>query len=156
VANEKGAQVGGRQHQTYPNEAWRRDRGTTRIWISGSSASIQVLTITVDNGDDPPLRFDAVRPQSMERGGCTSSRKGRTNLKLYYGDPKLAAPVYDYAKFFRERRRSVRAQLGAEDAERGVYRTPGRSSPGRSGTKECFGWPMLLVVAVLTLLAVRG
>jgi len=153
VANEKGAQVG---VGSISRIQMKRGGATVDyedldIRIFGEHSG---LTITVDNGDDPPLRFDAVRPQSMERR-LYFEPQGRTNLKLYYGDPKLAAPVYDYAKFFREDAGALRAQLGAEMRNAAFTGRPD-DRPWSERHKGVLWVAMLLVVAVLTLLAVRG
>jgi hypothetical protein len=112
------------------------------------------LTITIDNGDDQPLTFDAIRPQSLERR-LYFEPQGRANLKLYYGDEKLAAPVYDYAKFFHQEPAATQAQLGQD--------TPNTAFTGRpddrpwSERHNAVLWlAMLLAVAVLAVLAVRG
>ncbi len=56
--------------------------------------------IIVRNGDDPPL---PIRPvlQTVERR-MYFDPKGATAFKVYYGDPKVEAPVYEYDKLFRE------------------------------------------------------
>src|ERR1700757_1385307 len=71
------------------------------------------LTITIDNGDDPPISFDRVQPQSLERR-LYFEPQGKRTLKLYYGDDKLSSPVYDYAKFFREDPNAAVAELAPE------------------------------------------
>ena len=39
---------------------------------------------------------------------------GPAQLTLFYGDEKLSAPVYDYAKLFQRDQRAPRARLAAE------------------------------------------
>ena len=112
------------------------------------------IKVTVDNGDDPPLKFDAVQPQSLERR-LYFEPQGKTSLKLYYGDEKLSAPVYDYAKFFKTDPTAVQARLA-----------PGSHNPAYTGRPDDRPWSerhqvilwmaMLLVVAVLALLAIRS
>jgi len=48
------------------------------------------IAIIVDNGDDPPLMFDAIQPQSLERR-LYFEPQGKNSLKLYCGDEKLTA-----------------------------------------------------------------
>jgi hypothetical protein len=57
------------------------------------------INVIVENGDDPPLSIGSVKPLSVERR-LYFDPNGKTSLQLYYGDPKLEAPSYDYAKFF--------------------------------------------------------
>ena len=153
VANEKGAQVGAGNISRIQMKRGGAvvDYEDLDIRIFGEHSG---LTISVDNGDDPPLTFDAVRPQSMERR-LYFEPQGRGNLKLYYGDPKLTAPVYDYAKFFREDAGALRSQLGAEMRNAAFTGRPD-DRPWSERHKGVLWVAMLLMVAVLTLLAVRG
>ncbi len=153
VANDKGAQVGAGNISRIQMKRGGAavDYEDLDIRIFGEHSG---LTITVDNGDDPPLKFEGIRPQSMERR-IYFEPQGRADLKLYYGDPKLTAPVYDYAKFFREDARAVRAQLGAEMRNAAFAGRPD-DRPWSERHKGVLWVVMLLVVTVLTLLAVRG
>ncbi len=73
------------------------------------------INITVENGDDPPLPIEFVKPLSFERR-LYFDPKGKGVLQLYYGDPKLEAPSYDYGKFFQQSADAAVAQLGAAQA----------------------------------------
>jgi hypothetical protein len=112
------------------------------------------LTITVDNGDDPPLAIDKVQPKSVERR-LYFEPQGKTSLTLYYGDDKLTAPVYDYAKLFREDANAAQAQVGAEGANAGYANRPDER-PWSERHKAVLWAAMLLAVAVLGSLAFRG
>jgi len=137
----------------------RVNRGGTTVisenlTVSAPDVHSELVTVMVDNGDDPPLRFDAVQPQSLERR-LYFEPQGKTSLKLYYGDEKLSAPVYDYAKFFKTDPTAVQARLA-----------PGSHNPAYTGRPDDRPWSerhqvilwmaMLLVVAVLALLAIRS
>jgi uncharacterized membrane protein len=112
------------------------------------------LTITIDNGDDPPLPITKVQPQSVERR-LYFEPQGKTSLKLYYGDDQLAAPVYDYAKLFREEENAALAQLGAE-AMNSAYSNRPDERPWSERHKAVLWAALLLAVAVLGSLAFRG
>ena len=112
------------------------------------------LTISVDNGDDPPLPIRQVRPQSVERR-LYFEPQGKSSLKLYYGDEKLAAPVYDYAKLFHEDPNATPAQLGNESANSNFTTRPD-DRPWSEKHKAVLWAAMLLAVAVLGSLAFRG
>lgn len=111
------------------------------------------LTITVDNGDDPPLPFQ-VQPQSLERR-LYFEPQGKTALKLYYGDEKLTTPVYDYAKFFREDPAASPAKLEPEIANAAYTGRPD-DRPWSERHKGVLWGAMLLAVALLAWLAFRG
>jgi hypothetical protein len=112
------------------------------------------LKITVDNGDNPPLAISGVQLLSVERR-VYFDPPGKSLLRLYYGDPKLESPVYDYARFFKADAAAAHAELGA-----------GAHNPAYSGRPDDRPWSerhtailwlaMLLAVAVLAALAIRG
>jgi hypothetical protein len=70
-------------------------------------------TITIDNGDDVPLKVESVRLQMLERDLCFENA-GSGNYALYYGDAALSAPRYDYATLFTPQSDASKAALGAE------------------------------------------
>jgi hypothetical protein len=112
------------------------------------------LTITIDNGDDPPLPFQKVQPQSLERR-LYFEPQGKTTLKLYYGDEKLTTPVYDYAKFFREDPNASPAKL-APETPNAAYTGRPDERPWSERHKSVLWTAMLLAVALLGWLAFRG
>jgi Protein of unknown function (DUF3999) len=112
------------------------------------------VTVTITNGDDPPLRLVSVQPLALERR-IYFDPSGRSSLKLYYGDPNLEAPVYDYAKFFQEDPAALLAQLGVglHNAE---YTGRPDERPWSERHKVILWAAMLGAVAVLAVLAFRG
>jgi Protein of unknown function (DUF3999) len=124
------------------------------VSVDLSSPHHDHLTVTIENGDDPPLQLASVQPLAVERR-IYFDPGGKNSLKLYYGDEKLEPPVYDYAKFFQESPNAVLAQLG-----------PGMHNPAYSGRPDERPWSdrhqallwvaMLLAVAVLAVTAFRS
>ena len=112
------------------------------------------LTVTIDNGDDPGLTFDSVQPQSIERRLFFEPQR-ETVLNLYYGDQKLAAPVYDYAKFFKADPAPVQARLGT-GTDNPAYRGRPDDRPWSERHRSLLWTAMLLAVAVLAGLAIRS
>jgi Protein of unknown function (DUF3999) len=112
------------------------------------------FTVTIANGDDPPLKLLKLEPLALERR-IYFDPSGRSSLKLYYGDPKLEPPVYDYAKFFQEDPAAVQAQLGPgiHNAE---YAGRPDERPWSERHKAVLWAAMLVAVAVLATLAFRG
>ncbi len=119
--------------------------------ISGASGSI---TLNIDNGDNPPLKITATDALAIERR-VYFDPQGKSALRLYYGDEKLEAPAYDYARFFHVEPSPAEAQLG-----------PGSHNPRYAGRPDERPWSerhtailwtaMLVVVLGLALLAFRG
>ena len=70
-------------------------------------------TITIDNGDDPPIQLDSVTLQMRERTLCFEAAGGAA-YTLYYGDSALTAPRYDYAALFAPQPNAAQATLGQE------------------------------------------
>jgi uncharacterized protein DUF3999 len=154
VANEKGVQItAGNISRIRMNRA-----GATAIAedltvnIFGDYTSR--ITITVDNGDDPPIPFERVQPESLERR-LYFEPQGKTSLKLFYGDDRLSSPVYDYAKFFREDPNVTQAQLAPEMANP-AYRSRPDDRPWTERHRLIMWAALVVAVAVLAWLALRG
>jgi len=112
------------------------------------------LTITVDNGDNPPLAIAAVQVLSIERR-IYFDPQGKTSLRLYYGDDKVDAPVYDYARFFKADPAAARAELGA-GAHNEAYGGRPDERPWSERHNAVLWVAMVLAVVVLAALAIRG
>lgn len=119
--------------------------------VAGNSGQ---LILNIDNGENPPLTITAAEPLALERR-VYFDPQGKTVLKLYYGDEKLTAPAYDYARFFHVAVSPAIAQLG-----------PGAHNPQYAGRPDERPWSeqhmgllwaaMLLAVLGLAVLALRG
>jgi uncharacterized protein DUF3999 len=112
------------------------------------------IKVTIQNGDDPPLPIDRVQPLSTERR-LYFDPKGKTALQLYYGDAKLEAPTYDYAKFFEQTADASPAQLGPAAANPQFAARPD-DRPWSERHSYLLWLAMLLAVIVLGGLAFRG
>ena len=79
--------------------------------------------IEIENGDDEPLPIAAVRLEMRQRKICFEAPVAGWDLALYYGDTRLAAPEYDYARLFVPSRAALAAELGPERLNAN-YRAP--------------------------------
>jgi hypothetical protein len=89
-----------------------------RLSVDAPAAMFDIAahwTITVENGDDPPLQFGAVRLEMSERDLCFDAGAD-SDYALYYGDPALNAPQYDYARLFVSQPAASIATLGPEQS----------------------------------------
>jgi hypothetical protein len=121
------------------------------ITISGNYGQ---LTLAINNGDNPPLAVTAAEPLAFERR-VYFDPMGKTTLRLYYGDEKLSAPDYDYARFFRLDASPAEAQLGAGEHNAQFSGRP----DDRPWSERHMGvlWAaMVLAALALALLAFRG
>ena len=112
------------------------------------------LTIHVENGDDRPLRDLATQLLSVERR-IYFDPGSRTALKLYAGDEKLDMPIYDYAKFFQQDAAAVEAKL-EPDKVNPDHRDRPDDRPWSEQHAVLLWTAMILAIAVLAILAVRG
>jgi hypothetical protein len=112
------------------------------------------LKITLDNGDNPPLPISTVQLQSVERR-LYFDPQGKSLLRLYYGDNKLDAPVYDYARFFKADPAAAQAELGP-GTHNPTYSSRPDDRPWSERHKVILWLAMSLAVIVLAGLAIRG
>ncbi len=77
-------------------------------------------TVSVENGDDAPLPLASVRLEMLERKVCFEPGS-RNGYALFYGDPMLPAPQYDYAALHASTTPTPMAVAGAEQLN-GEYR----------------------------------
>jgi len=112
------------------------------------------LTITIDNGDNPPLSIAGAQLLSIERRVYFDSQE-KSSLRLYYGDAKLDSPVYDYARFFHANPAAAKAELGA-GTHNAAYSGRPDDRPWSERHNAVLWLAMLLAVAGLAALAIRG
>ena len=118
------------------------------------SVHARKYVLTIENGDDPPLKLEAVEPLTIERR-VYFDPKEKTSLRLYYGDEKLTAPVYDYDKFFQESAHPAVAQLGASRANSQYAGRPD-DRPWSERHQGVMWVAMLVAIVGLAAVALRG
>jgi hypothetical protein len=94
-----------------PHGAGLADTGVVR-WV-----------ITVANGDDVPLAIERAELMMRERHLCFAGTMAGA-YTLYYGDPALRAPQYDYARLFEIASKMQRLPLSAEQPNANVQPRP--------------------------------
>lgn len=111
-------------------------------------------TITIHNQDDLPITLQSIALQMTARMLCFDAQPGG-DYALYYGDPALTAPHYDYAQLFALDRNAARATLGQEHANP-LYQ-PRRDTRPFTERHPALLW-IALIVAILILgaLALRS
>jgi len=118
------------------------------------SGSYGQITINIDNADNPPLTLSSVQPLTLERR-IYFDPAGKSGIRLYYGDPGLAAPIYDYARFLHVDASAAQAQLGP-----GMHNAEYTGRPDERPWSERHGtvlWSaMIAAVLILSVLALRG
>jgi hypothetical protein len=105
-------------------------------------------TITIDNGDDAPLKLTDVKLEMLERTLCFDAAAG-TQYTLFYGDTALDSPRYDYATLFTPQAGAAAATLGLAQANPAYQARP----DDRPFTEK---HPALLWVALIAVIALLG
>jgi len=112
------------------------------------------VDVVVENGDDPPLPITAVRLEMRERSLCFNAPSAQP-LTLYYGDPALAAPVYDFARLFSAAARTTVARLGAEQ-QNPAYQSRPDTRPLTERYPDLLWIALLAVICALAFVAIRS
>jgi hypothetical protein len=153
VEDAKGLQVAtGEISRVRVNRAGTRvTNEELAVSVTGNSGP---LTLTIDNGDNPPLTILAAEPLALERR-VYFDPQGKAALRLYYGDEKLSAPVYDYARFFHLDASPAQAQLGP-GAHNAHYTGRPDERPWSDRHVGVLWGAMILAVLALGFVALRG
>ncbi len=122
--------------------------------VTLSATSDGQLRAIIHNGDDAPLRITRARLQQYERRIYFDSDAG-ASLGVYYGDQKLDAPVYDYAKLFQSDASASQVQISAEEAN-SVYAGRPDNRPWSERHPAVLWAAILAAVAILGGVAVRS
>jgi hypothetical protein len=117
-----------------------------------SGAKVEVM---IENGDDQPLPIAAVRLQMRQREVCFDAAAATGGLSLYYGGPKLVAPVYDYARLFEASDKPLAAELGSEQANP-VYVAPVEETTFTGRHPEVLWIVLIAVICALGTVALRS
>ncbi len=111
-------------------------------------------SVEIENGDDYPLRLESVRLQMQERSLCFDAEPN-ARYTLYYGDPALAAPRYDYATLFTPQANASQIAAGPEQPNP-IYKPRPDARP-YTERHSAFLWGALTVaIATLGAIALRS
>ena len=152
-------QLNGNILRVHANEAGREIR-TEQLSIPAIlGANLQrgaKVEVAVENGDDQPLPIAAVRLEMRQRKICFDAGAAAAGtLSLYYGDDRLKAPVYDYARLFSAARNSIAAELGPEQTNP-AYQAPADTRSFTDRHPEVLWIALIVVICVLGAVAVRA
>lgn len=112
--------------------------------------------LAIANGDNPPLNISSVKPMMLERRIYFDPRN-ESEFKLYYGDEKTGAPVYDYARFFEpaDAGKVAAAEMKVESANPSFAERPD-DRPLSERYKAVLWIAMLVAVGLLGVWALKG
>jgi hypothetical protein len=115
------------------------------------------IEVAIENGDDEPLPISAVRLEMRQRKLCFDvPASGGTGLALFFGDSRLAAPVYDYARLFSASSDALAAGLGPETLNPGYRPRPEEERPFAERHPEVLWIALIAVICVLGMVALKS
>ena len=112
--------------------------------------------IEVENGDDQPLPIATVRLEMRQRKVCFDLPAAADGLTLYYGDPALLAPVYDYDRLFVPSEKPLAAELGPEQSNPSFHAPPAEIRPFTERHPEVLWIALIAVICVLGAVALKS
>jgi hypothetical protein len=125
--------------------------------IGSNLQSAAHVSVEIDNGDDLPLPIAAVRLEMRQRKLCFDAPVNTgSGIALYYGDPALLAPVYDYQRLFEPSEKSLVATLGPEQLNPDYHPPPVEARPFTERHPEVLWIALIGVICVLGIVALKS
>jgi hypothetical protein len=143
-----------RVHLTQAGREIRQEQLSVPAILGSNMQSAATVEVAVENGDDAPLPIAAVRLEMRQRKICFEA-PGTQPLILFYGDPALTAPQYDYARLFAPSDAMHAAQLGPEQLN-STYRDRPDARPLTDRHPHLLWIVLLAVVCILAIVAIRS
>jgi hypothetical protein len=122
--------------------------------IGSNLQSAAIVEVAIENGNDTPLPITAVRLEMRERKLCFDAITADP-LTLYYGDPALTAPQYDYARLFSTAGSMRTAELASEQ-KNPAYRPRPDTRPITERHPELLWIALLAAICSLGVVAVHS
>jgi hypothetical protein len=141
-------------HLTQSGREIRQQQLSVPAILGSNMQGTATVEVAIDNGDDTPLPIAAIRLEMRQRNLCFDV-SGTKPLTLFYGDPALATPQYDYARLFTASNSAGAAQLGPEQLN-GTYRERPDSRPLTDRHPHLLWIVLLIVVCILAIVAIRS
>ena len=143
-----------RVHLTQAGREIRQQQLSVPAILGSNMQGTATVEVAIDNGDDTPLPIAAIRLEMRRRDLCFDISNAEP-LTLFYGDPALATPQYDYARLFTASNSAGTAQLGPEQLN-GTYRERPDSRPLTDRHPHLLWIVLLIVVCILAVVAIRS
>jgi len=115
LQGDEGQRIGSGELSSIHMQRSGQTISVEQTWLDLRGPSREILRAIIHNGDDMPLKITGARLQQYERRLYFDASSEAQPI-LYYGDEKLGAPVYDYAKLFQKDASAGQAHLGTEEA----------------------------------------
>jgi hypothetical protein len=144
-----------RVHLTQSGREINQQQLTVPATLGSNMQSAATVEVAIDNGNDRALPITAIRLEMRQRKLCFDAPAAAQPLTLFYGDPSLAAPQYDYARLFSSSGEVHTAQLGAEQLNP-TYRDRPDQRPLTERRPHLLWIVLLAVICILATVAIRS
>ncbi len=132
----------------------RQQRLSIPATLGSNLQSDSEVEIVVNNGDDQPLPIAAVRLEMRQRRLCFEAAS-TDPLTLFYGDPTLSSPVYDFARTVTLTNHDPLARVGSEQ-KNPVYTPRPDTRAATERHPELIWVAFLAVICILAIVAIRS
>jgi hypothetical protein len=143
-----------RVHLTQAGREIRQEQLSVPAILGSNMQSAASVEVAVENGDDTPLPLTAIRLEMRQRKICFDTATAAP-LTLFYGDPALQAPQYDYNRLFAPSSEMRAAQLGPEQSNPAFHDRPD-SRPLTDRHPHLIWIVLLAVICILAIVAIRS
>jgi hypothetical protein len=143
-----------RVHLTQAGREIRHEQLNVPAILGSNMQSAATVEVVVENGDDTPLPITTIRLEMRQRKMCFDVLASGA-LTLFYGDPALNAPQYDYARLFTLSDAMHAAQLGPEELNPRYHDRPD-ARPLTDRHPHLLWILLLIVVCILAIVAIRS
>jgi len=143
-----------RVHLTESGREIRQQQLSVPATLGSNMQSAATVQIAIDNGNDQPLPITAIRLETRQRQLCFDAPSAQP-LTLFYGDPTLPAPRYDFARLFSPTGTLHTAQLSAERLNPAFRQRPD-TRPLTERRPHLLWIALLVVLCLLAVVAIRS
>jgi hypothetical protein len=143
-----------RVHLTQSGREIRQQQLSVPATLGSNMQSAAAVEVAIDNGNDTPLPLTAIRLETRQRNICFDASAAAA-LTLFYGDPVLPAPQYDYARLFSPSDTTATARLGPEQFNSTFHDRPD-SRPLTERYPHLLWIVLLIVICILAIVAIRS
>jgi hypothetical protein len=145
-----------RVHATEAGRTIRSEQLGIPATLGADLQSPAKVDVVIENGDDQPLPIASVRLEMRQRKICFEARDGVAALALYYGDPRLMAPAYDYDRLFSSSDKTLIATVGPETLNHNFYGSPDERKPFTERHPEVLWIALIAAICALGVVALKS
>jgi hypothetical protein len=148
-----------RVHLTESGREIRQQQLSVPATLGSNMQSPAAVEIAIDNGNDTPLPIAAIRLEMRQRKLCFDApnfvQPLHHPLTLFYGDPSLTAPQYDYTRLFSLSGKVYAAKIEPEQLNP-AYRDRPDQRPLTERQPHLLWIVLLAVICILAIVAIRS